>query len=505
MIVASPCEFKGRLATPHGRRIPRPYNRPVRRLPRLIAVAAFAALLAPHAAAARALPKPVAEALKAAAVPASSVAIVVQGVDAARPSLAWNAGKPMNPASAMKLITTLAALELLGPAYRWKTEAYYSGTLQDGTLQGDLVLKGYGDPKLDYESFWMLLRALRGKGLRSIEGDLVLDRSHFAPANGHPGDFDGEALRPYNVLPDALLVHYKALRFVFVPEPEREAVRVFAQPHPPGLELGNRLRLSAGACLEGRAFRNLLEPTFEPGPPPRVAFDGRYPLECGEKDLNVALLAPDEQVAGILRELWGEMGGDWRGKVRPGEVPAAAHLLHAHESPPLAEIVRDVNKYSNNVMARQLFLTLATSAYEPPAQPHQAQQVLRHWLNLKDIGAPELSIENGSGLSRTDRASAATLGALLQAAWKSAVMPEFMASLPLAALDGTMKKRLLDEPLAGQAHLKTGLLSDARAMAGYVLDRQGRRHVVVMLMNHPNAPDAESANDALLRWVYERK
>ena len=475
------------------------------RLPRLLAVAALALLLAPFPAAARSLPKPVAAALKAAAVPASAVAIVVQGVDATRPSFAWNPGKPMNPASTMKLLTTLAALELLGPAYRWKTEAYYSGTLQEGTLKGDLVLKGYGDPKLDYESFWMLLRALRGKGLRVIEGDLVLDRSHFAPPNGRPGDFDGEALRPYHVLPDALLVHYKALRFAFVPEPEREAVRVFAQPHPPGLELGNRLRLSAGACLEGRAFRNLLEPTFEPGPPPRVAFDGRYPIECGEKDLNVALLPPDEQVAGILRELWGEMGGSWHGRVRAGEVPATARLLHTHESAPLAEIVRDVNKFSNNVMARQLFLTLATSAYEPPAQPHHAQQVLRHWLNLKDIGAPELSIENGSGLSRTDRASAATLAALLRVAWKSAVMPEFMASLPLAALDGTMKKRLLDEPLAGQAHLKTGLLSDARAMAGYVLDRKGRRHVVVMLMNHPNAPDAEAANDALLRWIYERK
>ncbi|MDH3320779.1 MAG: D-alanyl-D-alanine carboxypeptidase/D-alanyl-D-alanine-endopeptidase [Betaproteobacteria bacterium] len=475
------------------------------RFRRLALAAALLLALSPPLALARGLPKPVAQALRDAAVPASAVAIVVQEVGAARPSLSLNAGAPMNPASTMKLFTTLAALELLGPAYRWKTEAYAAGALRDGVLDGDLVLKGYGDPKLDYESFWMLLRALRGKGLREIRGDVVLDRSHFAPVAGDAGDFDGEALRPYNVLPDALLVHYKAVRFAFVPQADGAGVRIYVEPRPPALEVTNNLRLAAGDCVEGRAFRNLISPTFEPGPPPRVAFNGRYPIACGEKDLNVALLPPDEHVAGMLRQLWAEMGGSWIGRTREGTVPEGARLLHTHESPPLAEIVRDINKFSNNVMARQLFITLATAGNNPPAQLHQAQQMLRHWLNIEGIAAPELVIENGSGLSRTDRASAATLAALLQAAWKSAVMPEYIASLPLAALDGTMRKRLHGELVAGQAHIKTGLLSDARTMAGYVLDAKGRRQIVVMLMNHPNAPDAEAANDALLRWVYERK
>ncbi len=451
------------------------------------------------------LPRPVRDALRAAAVPAAGVAVLVQEVGAARPTLSMNAGKAMNPASVMKLVTTFAALELLGPAYRWKTEAYVSGALRDGVLEGDLVLKGYGDPRLDYESFWMLLRVLRGKGLREIRGDLVLDRSYFAPGNGSPADFDGDTLRPYNVLPDALLVHYKSLRFAFVPEPEKDAVRIYVEPRPPGLELKNGLRLSAGICPEGRAFRDLLQPSFEAGPPPRAAFAGRYPIACGEKELNVALLAPNEQVAGVLRELWGEMGGAWTGRVREGAVPPEARLLHTHESAPLAQIVRDVNKFSNNVMARQVYLTLATAASEPPARAELAAQAVRHWLAVKGIPARELSIENGAGLSRSDRLSAASLGALLQAAWASAVMPEFVSSLPLAALDGTMKKRLIGAPVTGQAHMKTGLLSDVRAMAGYVLDRLGRRHVVIMLMNHPNAPDAEAANDALLRWVYEAK
>jgi D-alanyl-D-alanine carboxypeptidase/D-alanyl-D-alanine-endopeptidase (penicillin-binding protein 4) len=469
-----------------------------------LAAVLLLALPIPYAVA-RGLPKPVADALRAAAVPVAAVAVVVQEAGAARASLSVNADASMNPASAMKLFTTFAALELLGPAYRWKTEAYAAGPLRDGVLEGDLVLKGYGDPKLDYESFWMLLRALRGKGLREIRGDVLLDRSFFAPVAGEPGDFDGESQRPYNVLPDALLVHYKAVRFAFVPQPDGAGVRIYVEPRPPTLAVTNNLRLAAGPCVEGRAFRDMISPTFEPGPPPRALFNGRYPIACGEKDLNVAFLPPDEQVAGVLRELWAEMGGAWTGRARQGTLPEGARLLHTHESAPLAEMVRDVNKFSNNVMARQVFLTLATSAHEPPAQAHQAREVLRHWLNLKGIGAPELAIENGSGLSRTDRASAASLAALLQSAWKSAVMPEYIASLPLAALDGTMRKRLHGEPVAGQAHMKTGLLSDARAMAGYLLDAKGRRQIVVMLMNHPNAPDAEAANDALLRWVYEAK
>jgi D-alanyl-D-alanine carboxypeptidase/D-alanyl-D-alanine-endopeptidase (penicillin-binding protein 4) len=477
-------------------------------VPRLCSLALAAALalaIPPSQADTGRLPRQVADALRAASVPLYAVAVVVQEAGTRRASLSLNAAEAMNPASTMKLFTTLAALELLGPAYHWKTEAYVDGTLRDGVLEGNLVLKGYGDPRLDYESFWMLLRALRGKGLREIQGDLVLDRSYFAPENGDPGDFDGEALRPYNVLPDALLVHYKSIRFAFTPEPERNRVRVYVEPRPPGLEATSNLRLSAGPCVDGRAFRTLLAPTFEPGPPPRVSFDGRYPVACGEKDLHVALLPPDAHVAGVLGELWAEMGGTWTGRAREGRVPEDAALLHARESAPLADIVRDINKYSNNVMARQLFLTLATAAHDPPARRAQAQEVLRHWLNLRGVPAPELVIENGSGLSRTDRASAATLAALLQAAWASPAMPEFIASLPLAALDGTMRKRLLGEQFAGHAHVKTGLLSDVRAMAGYVLDAKGRRQVVVMLMHHPNATDAEAANDALLRWVYEKK
>jgi len=439
------------------------------------------------------LPPATAKALRNAGIPDKNIAVWVQEAGASRPTLAWRADAPMNPASAMKIVTTYAGLELLGPAFRWKTEVYLDGD--------NLILRGTGDPKLNYESFWMLLRNLRGRGLRELRGDIILDRSYFAPMQSGP--FDSDTYRPYNVPPDALLVNFKSLRFTFIADGDK-AVRVYTEPSPPGLEVVNQLKPGSGDCPDGtRAFREQIQASFQ-SQPPRASFVGTYPLSCGERELNVALYDPQEYFAGMVRQLWSEMGGSWKGTVREGSVPPTARLFYVNESEPLSELVRDINKFSNNVMARQLFLTIGAERGTPPARTEESARVIRQWVAAKNINAPELVLENGSGLSRVERISAQHLAALLQAAWRSPVMPEFIASLPIVATDGTMRKRLLGGPAAGSAHIKTGLLNDARTIAGYVLDRQGRRQVVVMMVNHPRAPEADPAMDALIDAVYRQ-
>ena len=328
-------------------------------MPRVFKTFAFILGLASSWSAWAELPRPVLQALKTAGIPTSSVGAVVQEVSTGRSELIHEARDSMNPASVMKLVTTYSALELLGPAYRWNTEVYVDGN--------DVVLKGYGDPKLNLESFWMLLRALRGRGLQDIRGDLVLDRSWFGTVAD--GRIDDDAFRPYNVAPDALLVNFKSLRFTFLPA--ESAVRVFAEPALPGLELVNSLKLSEGSCPEGKAFRSLIQADFR-SKPPRASFTGAYPLSCGEKELNVALYEPQEYVAAMVKQLWAEMGGTWAGTVRQGSASPAASLAYMHESEPLAEIVRDINKFSNNVMARQLYLTLAAEMGGAPARPELA-------------------------------------------------------------------------------------------------------------------------------------
>lgn len=449
------------------------------------------------------LPVPVARALRAANVPPSAVAVLVQDVDARMPRTSFNAAQPMNPASVMKLVTTYAALDLLGPAYTWKTEVYALGALRDGVLEGDLALKGYGDPKLGFEQFWLLLRQLRAKGLREIRGDLVLDRSHFA-ADGHdPARFDGEPLRPYNVGADALLLNYKAIRLTFLPDAATKSVAVSAEPAPTQLDLVNLVKLGEGAC--GNAWYEGVRMDLVPaGAAARLILTGTFPAACGEKSRHVAVLDHPQYVAGVFRQLWGELGGRFSGGVREGAVPADARLLARGESPPLAEVVREINKFSNNVMARQLYLTLGAERMKRPARAEDAEAAVRDWLAQKALAMPELSIENGSGLSRSDRISADSLGRLLAAAYASPVMPELIASLPLAGIDGTMRKRLNGNGVAGQAHVKTGYLEGARALAGYVLDRRGKRAIVVFLANHPNAGATKAAQDALLACAWER-
>jgi D-alanyl-D-alanine carboxypeptidase/D-alanyl-D-alanine-endopeptidase (penicillin-binding protein 4) len=449
------------------------------------------------------LPPVVARALKAAAIPEHAVAVVVHEAGGAFPRVSVNAGQSMNPASVMKLVTTFAALELLGPAYTWKTEALAAAPLADGVLAGDLVLRGSGDPSLTFEQFWLLLRQLRARGLREIRGDLVLDRSAFAAVAHDEAAFDGKPQRPYNVGPDALLINFKAVRLTLVPAADR--VLALPEPAPANLDIVNLVKLNGGGCgdwKEGlRADLSRHDGNF------RLTLTGGYPAACGEQRWNLGLLPHAEYVLGVFRQLWTELGGSIKGAVRDGATPDGSRLLAGIDSPPLAEVVRDINKFSNNVMARQLFLTLGKKVGDGgtaigPATTHQADTAIRTWLDSKSLRFPELVLDNGSGLSRRERISAESTARLLQGVWKSAVMPELMSSLPLLAVDGTMKKR--QGGAAGQAHIKTGSLEGVKTLAGYVLDRSGRRQIVVFFVNHPNAAAAQPAQDALLQWVYER-
>jgi D-alanyl-D-alanine carboxypeptidase/D-alanyl-D-alanine-endopeptidase (penicillin-binding protein 4) len=469
---------------------------------RLRALMALALLSLPSAVCAQ-LPEPVSRALTQAHIPESAAAFYVHEVGAERPALAVGAERALNPASTIKLLTTYAALELLGPAYLWSTEAYAAGPVKDGTLAGDLVLKGQGDPKLTLENFWLLLRGLRARGVKDIRGDLVLDRAFFPPGEYDPARFDDQPTRPYNTGPDALLVNFKAIRLHFVPDGEARTVRILAEPPLPQVQVVNGLALDpAGQCGDWVA-KVKLDARGDSGSA-RLAFSGVFPASCGERVRNFSVLGHPQYVLALFKELWRELGGTLTGTVRDGPVPGDARLVTSVQSPSLSEVVRDINKYSNNVMARQLYLTLGAVGAGAPASGDKSARVIRQWLAGKGLSFPELVLENGSGLSRVERLTARNLGELLLAAFRSAVMPELVASLPVPAVDGTMKKRLSGADVAGQAHIKTGSLTGVRAIAGYVLDARGRRTVVVFIVNHANAGNAQGVQDALLRWVHQR-
>ena len=460
-----------------------------------IALVVLMLWLVPWTDAAARLPPAVLQALAKANVPPEAVAVVVQDVSGpVRTRLAWRADEPMNPASLTKLLTTYAALDLLGPAWTWTTPVWVQGSVDaDGVLDGNLVIKGSGDPKLVLERVWLLLRRVQQLGIREIRGDIVLDRSAFVVPEQNPADFDGEPLRPYNVRADALLLNYRAFVLTLTPDAQRNVAAIGFEPPLAGVKVDANVPLLAGPCED---WRGALKADFSD--PQRIRLAGGFPAACGERAWALAYGEPKVYNERLLGGLWRELGGKLGGTVRDGPAPATRPTFEV-ASPALADVIREINKFSNNVMAQQLFLTLGLQR-GGAGTPEGAREVLRRWLQDR-LGPKNLEgtvIDNGSGLSRETRLSAQTLARLLQSAFASPVMPELMASLPVSGIDGTLTR---SRGAPGRAHLKTGSLRDVAGVAGYVLGPAGRRMVLVALVNHPNANAARPAFDALVQWA----
>lgn len=410
--------------------------------------------------------------------------------------LSHQAGTPRNTASVMKLLTTYAALDLLGPTFSWSTDAMTTQPVRDGTLAGPLYLRGSGDPFLTWDRFATFVRELRERGLQRIEGGLIIDRDFFAPAD--PIDFDGKPVRAYNARSDALMLNFNALPLRLLPG--AQGLAVTASLPVVGLSIDNSATLLAGVpCTNWKD--SLGTRIAQEGATLHVVLSGGFPTRCGEKHLNLAVPDPARYAGAVFRALWQELGGELVGSISVGNTPASAQSIASCTSPPLAEILRQQNKYSNNVMARNVFLTLS-AGNGVPATAQASIARITAWMPFQQLDPAQWTLENGSGLSREERTSAEQLGMLLVAAWNSPRMPDFVSALPIVGIDGTMRKRLVSTPVSGRAYIKTGTLDGVRTAAGYLLDAKGRWHVVVWMINHPRASATDSAFDALLEELY---
>lgn len=432
------------------------------------------------------------------------LSIVVQAVDESEPRLSVNPSVARSPASIIKLMTTFAALDILGPAHAWRTEAFLGGPLEDGRLDGDLILKGGGDPYLTTERFWTFLRTLRAKGLRQIDGDLVIDNSYFEPPDEDPGAFDGQPYRTYNVTPDALLVNLKAVQFrVYRPVPGARP-DVITDPVISNLQIDNRIGTVQGPC---RGFqRGVAIDLLEGLEGNTVQLSGRFPSGCDEYSIYRTVMTPPEFAYGVFTPLWTQLGGSLAGHVKTGPAPEDERPFATAYSVPLAEVVRSINKFSNNVMTRQVLLTIGAERLEPPGTVEKGRQAIAQWLAAAGLDMPSLYIDNGSGLSRDTRVSAAGFADMMLAAWRHPYMAEFMSSMPLAGMDGTLRNRYRGDSLTGRIHAKTGRLDNVYSIAGYVQSGSGRRFVVVAIHNDDDVhrgPGQELQN-ALLRWVFRQ-
>ena len=449
------------------------------------------------------LPDRLAKLLNEKGIPPSSISILIKEAGASIPLVSHLADTPRNPASTMKLLTTIAALDLLGPSYQWETKIYLNGTLKAGTLKGDLVFKGSGDPWFVIERFWKLLKNLQAQGLKHIDGDLVIDDHLFDQSAIDTHTLDGKPYRAYNTSPSAALINYSYTKIIV--RSAHNGLTVLTEPPISTLQIKNKVRVLAGACngrnggitLAVTAHSNRTEATVS----------GQHPPTCGEVVLVRSVLPHNQYIYGLFRYLWEEMGGSLTGTFRKGTAAPGDIEFLSFPSVPLGQIVTYINKFSNNVMSRNLLLTLAAEHNGASAKPEQGVAVVQRWLNTQGLKLEALNMVNGAGLTRQARLTARGLADLLEHAYYSAFASEFNASLPLAGFDGTARRYFRDVATKGKLRLKTGRLKHVRAIAGFAETPDNKTWIVVILHHHSSTEPTPgfAVHENIVKWLYSQR
>jgi serine-type D-Ala-D-Ala carboxypeptidase/endopeptidase (penicillin-binding protein 4) len=471
--------------------VPHPFlHRAFRRLAAWLAL--LLALLCPVRAAAE-LPPALARAMAEAGIPADAVGLVVAPLAPGPRYLEHAAQRPMQPGSAMKLVTTLVGLEQLGPAWRGQTRLLAAGPVRDGVLHGDLVLQGQADMDLTWQALQAMLQRLRQRGLTEIRGALVLDRTAFNPPRYDIGvpPFDEAPGSSYNVIADALLVNGNLLRMELYAD--ERGLQVVPITPLAGVRVTHEMTLVDGDCSTWDD--GWLPPEVRPHRITRnldVVLRGSWPVRC-DRAVEVNVIERNDYIGRMFRALWSGLGGRWKGAVREGAAPADAVPLAERSSRPLSELVRAINKPSDNALSRTLLLAIGRATPPLAGQPgeptlQRADRAVRTWLRGKGIDDSGFVLDNGSGLSRTERISPAQMEAAIRAGLAGRWAPEFLSSLPIVGVDGTMRIRLAGSPAAGLARLKTGTLRNVVALAGTMPDAAGQPLVVVAFINHEGLP-----------------
>jgi D-alanyl-D-alanine carboxypeptidase/D-alanyl-D-alanine-endopeptidase (penicillin-binding protein 4) len=483
------------------------HNRAMNRQPAQALLAIVAATLVagcalgPAAPRTPALPPAVTQALQAAAVPEDALAAVAIPLGPHGTPWRYRADAPMQPASTMKLLTSIVALDRLGPGHRSGTEFRSAAVLDAGVLKGDLVLKGGADPDLNLPQFWQMLLDLRAAGITRIDGDLLLDRTLFRPTRSDIGlpPFDSSPAFQYNVIPDALELAGNLLPLTLRSGPAGSGVSATPVPPLDGLTLdASRMTLNARPCGDwDDDWQPARVQPSEGGT--RIELQGAFPADCTQQTA-LQLIDRDELADRLFRTLWQGLGGRWAGRAREAAAPAGSRLLVQRTGRPLGEVLRPMNKTSDNPVTRMLFLQLGVPqmAANPQASTAElAAREVRRWLAEHGIDDAGLVLDNGSGLSRSERITPQQLAGMLAVSWRGPRSPDLMATLPIAGEDGSVRP-LKDSPAAGWARLKPGTLRNVVALAGYVRDEQGQPWAVAMMINHDNASQARPALLALV-------
>ena len=429
----------------------------------------------------------------------SSLSVMMIDLESDEVILSWNPDTKRTPASVMKLFTTASALDILGPSYKWSTEFYVFGEIKNKILDGDLLIKGKGDPFLTTENVWKMLRRIKQKGIDEIKGDLLIDDSFFNHPNHDPAKFDNEPLRSYNVGPNALLFNFKSVRFFIDSNKINRSVTITEDPKLDNVEIVNELELIDSDCTGyQRGIRIITSKKYD-----KLIFRGSFPTECEDFSLFRSVLSHDQFNFGLFKSTWRDLGGKFDGEWKNTIHDTESLPFYSHDSVMLSSAVKSINKNSNNVMSRNLLLTIAAESEDLPATEEKGRARVNEWLLQNNFDAQSFFLDNGSGLSREASVTVRQVTDLLKYVYRSDFMPEFISSLSINGLDGTMSDRFENDEISGKFHIKTGSLDHVSSLAGY-MNYEGKRYAFAIIQNAEDVHKGfgEEVQEALMRWLY---
>lgn len=430
-------------------------------------------------------------------LPPDAVGYAIAVLDSEGRPLRWiehQPTRPFNPASTMKLVTTRAAFDLLGPDHHFRTRLLMTGRLVGSQLNGSLYFQGGGDPKLLIEDLKEIVARLRAIGVKEIRGNWVLDGSRFREPQKSAAAFDGQPLKPYNVTPHAAMMNFKAVRLTL----QRKGGRILTSLDP--ALAGVRVRSSISSRKGGCGANQLAITQATPGV---IQVSGLLGQQCPATDFFISPFDHTEFAFRLFSEAWRASGGEIRARPQSGETPTSARLLLDWDSPRrLIDLLGDINKMSNNPMARMVFLNLSAEQ-GGPGTAEDARERVRTWLARRSLSFPELVLDNGSGLSRNERISPRSMTLLLNDGFLMPNPFDWVNTLPVVGVEGTVRRRFGDNPAAGRAWVKTGTLEGVKAQAGYVMTSQQHWVAFTVFVNHPEAAKAAASFEHLLGWIVE--
>ena len=448
-----------------------------------------------------ALPQGIETAIKHLGIPKSDLSIYIKEAgESDRVVASLNATNTRTPASVIKVLTTYAAVLELGFDYRWPTQFYRSGRIKKGVLYGDLIVKGFGDPTLDWEDVEEIAAQIRAKGIRKITGNIVIDRSYFKVGTQNSSHFDQHPHSPYNAMPDAMMFNERVSTICVAPN--KNSV---TKKYPDGsYVIHNQLKRVNKPCRGRYSWPQVK--VDDSKAVSEVWLKGKISKRCGNRNICKVITKPYKSFYYALKDALKQEGVTVKGTMRLKRVPKNAQILFTHYSQPLEKIISKTAKKSNNLYARHLLLFLGAKRYGAPATLKKGRRAVVEILREHHaFGSDTLKIDNGSGLSRTAKLSAKILADMLDNAYERYGM-RWMRTLSIAGVDGTIKRRFRGTVVKNRAWMKTGTLKRVKNIAGYVKSREGRYYTAVIIVNTKKGRwKAAKLEDEIIQWLVRYK